>query len=59
MQIMSPLLSNPDIIKIFHAAEFDLMIIKKDMGVEVKGIFDTQVAMTFLRPSKNRVSSAY
>ena len=57
MQIMSPLLSNPDIIKIFHAAEFDLMIIKKDMGVEVKGIFDTQVAMTFLRHQKTGLAA--
>ena len=57
MQMMSPLLSNPDIIKIFHAAEFDLMIIKKDMGVEVKGIFDTQVAMTFLRHQKTGLAA--
>ena len=57
MQIMSPLLANPDIIKIFHAAEFDLMIIKKDMGVEVKGIFDTQVAMTFLRHQKTGLAA--
>ena len=57
MQLMSPLLSNPDIIKIFHAAEFDLMIIKKDMGVEVKGIFDTQVAMTFLRHQKTGLAA--
>jgi ribonuclease D len=54
---MSPLLANPDIIKIFHAAEFDLMIIKKDMGVEVKGIFDTQVAMTFLRHQKTGLAA--
>jgi ribonuclease D len=57
MQMMSPLLANPDIIKIFHAAEFDLMIIKKDMGVEVKGIFDTQVAMTFLRHQKTGLAA--
>ncbi|MBC8369365.1 MAG: ribonuclease D [Planctomycetes bacterium] len=57
MQIMSPLLADPNIIKIFHAAEFDLMLIKKDMGVEVKGLFDTQVAMTFLRHQKTGLAA--
>jgi ribonuclease D len=57
MQIMAPLLSDPEIIKIFHAAEFDLMLIKKDMNVEVKGMFDTQVAMTFLRHQKTGLAA--
>ncbi|MFT7516977.1 MAG: ribonuclease D [Myxococcota bacterium] len=57
MKIMAPLLADPNIIKIFHAAEFDLMIIKKDMGVEVQGMFDTQVAMTFLRHQKTGLAA--
>jgi ribonuclease D len=57
MQIMAPLLADPEVIKIFHAAEFDLMLIKKDMGVEVKGMFDTQVAMTFLRHQKTGLAA--
>ncbi len=57
MQIMAPMLSDPEIIKIFHAAEFDLMLIKKDMNVDVKGMFDTQVAMTFLRHQKTGLAA--
>ena len=57
IQIMAPLLADPEVIKIFHAAEFDLMLIKKDMGVEVKGMFDTQVAMTFLRHQKTGLAA--
>ena len=44
-------------IKVFHAAEYDLMLLKKDLGVEVKGLFDTQVAMTFLRHEKTGLAA--
>lgn len=44
---MSPLgevLANPRIEKIFHAAEYDIMGIKRDYGFEINNIFDTMLA---------------
>jgi ribonuclease D len=44
---MSPLgavLANPRIEKIFHAAEYDLMGIKRDFGFGIANIFDTMIA---------------
>ncbi|MCP4092069.1 MAG: ribonuclease D [Planctomycetes bacterium] len=57
LKAIVPLLADPSIIKIFHAAEFDLMILKKDLGVEVRGLFDTQVAMTLLRHDKTGLAA--
>jgi ribonuclease D len=57
LKAMVPLLADPTIIKIFHAAEFDLMILKKDLDVEVRGLFDTQVAMTLLRHDKTGLAA--
>lgn len=44
---MSPLdhvLRNPEIEKVFHAAEYDLILLKRDFGFEVKNLFDTMMA---------------
>lgn len=57
LKLINPLLANPDIVKIFHAAEFDLMILRKDLDVEVRGMFDTQVAMTLLRHDKTGLAA--
>jgi len=57
LKMMVPLLADPEVIKIFHAAEFDLMLLRKDLGVEVRGLFDTQVAMTLLRHDKTGLAA--
>lgn len=57
LKLMVPLLANPEVVKIFHAAEFDLMILRKDLGVEVRGLFDTQVAMTLLKHDKTGLAA--
>jgi ribonuclease D len=44
---MSPLaevMANPRIEKIFHAAEYDIMSIKRDFGFTINNIFDTMLA---------------
>ena len=44
---LSPLESvftNPHIEKIFHAAEYDLICLRRDFGWQVTGIFDTMIA---------------
>ena len=54
---IKPLFEDPEVVKIFHAAEFDLMILRKDLGIEVRGLFDTQVAMTLLRHDKTGLAA--
>ncbi len=49
LRAINPLLAAERPVKVFHAAEFDLMLLKKDLGAQVGGLFDTQVAMTLLQ----------
>ncbi len=43
-----PLLRNPAIEKIFHDADFDLRILHRDLDLEVRSLFDTQIAAAFV-----------
>lgn len=48
---LSPLgeiFSDPDIEKVFHAAEYDLLCLKRDFGFEFANLFDTMVAARIL-----------
>ena len=47
LENLSPLgrlLSNPEIEKVFHAAEYDLLCLHRDFGLEVTNLFDTMIA---------------
>ncbi len=44
MSPLGPLLTNPKIEKVFHAAEYDLMCLKRDYGFTVVNMFDTMIA---------------
>lgn len=41
---LGPLLEDPAIEKVFHAAEYDLMCLKRDYGFTIRNLFDTMVA---------------
>ncbi|MBM3145825.1 MAG: ribonuclease D [Chloroflexi bacterium] len=48
---LSPLASifdNPEIEKVFHASEYDLIILHQDFGFMVSGLFDTMIAARIL-----------
>jgi ribonuclease D len=45
---LGPLFSSPKIEKIFHAAEYDLICLKRDFGFEFANIFDTMLAARIL-----------
>ncbi|MFN8484614.1 MAG: ribonuclease D [Anaerolineae bacterium] len=45
---LAPLFANPSIEKVFHAAENDILGLKRDFGFEVHGIFDTMLASRIL-----------
>jgi len=48
LDLLAPLFANPKIEKIFHAAEYDLVCLKRDYGFEFKNIFDTMQAARIL-----------
>jgi ribonuclease D len=45
---LAPLFANPKIEKIFHAAEYDLLCLKRDFGFEFANLFDTMQAARIL-----------
>lgn len=45
---LSPIFSNPNIEKIFHACEYDLICLKRDFGFTFSNIFDTFTAARIL-----------
>ncbi len=49
---LGPLFQNPDIEKIFHAAEYDLMVLARDYDFRFANLFDTMVAARILGREK-------
>lgn len=48
LKVLVPLLEDPSIVKLFHAAGQDLEILYRELGVLPSPVFDTQVAATLL-----------
>ncbi len=46
--LLIPIFADPMIIKIFHDAEFDVLMLKRTLPLQILGIFDTKVAATAL-----------
>ncbi len=45
---LAPVMADPAVEKIFHAAEYDIICLKRDYGMEFKNIFDTMQASRIL-----------
>ena len=45
---LAPIFSSPSIQKVFHAAEYDLICLKRDYGFEFVDLFDTMLAARIL-----------
>jgi ribonuclease D len=45
---LGPLLADAAVEKIFHDADYDLRILDRDEALQVRGLFDTQIAAAFL-----------
>lgn len=48
LDLLAPLFANPENEKIFHAAEYDLVCLKRDYGFEFSNLFDTMQAARIL-----------
>ena len=48
LSCLAKLLSEPGIEKVFHAAEYDVMVLRRDFGFEFAALFDTMIASRIL-----------
>ncbi len=48
LEPLAPVMANPAIRKIFHAAEYDLFVLHRHCGLTVRGLFDTMISAQML-----------
>ncbi len=48
LKSLRPVLANPKIRKIFHAADYDIRCLARDFDIEINGLFDTMISSQFL-----------
>ena len=48
---LGPLLADRELLKILHGADYDLRVLHRDFGLEIRGLFDTMVAARLLGES--------
>jgi len=47
-QVLREPLEDPDVAVIMHGADFDLRLLKRDLGIRLRGLLDTQIAAALL-----------
>ncbi len=52
MSPLGALLSDPDIVKIFHGADYDVVCMHRDYGFRIRNLFDTMIAAQLLELPK-------
>jgi ribonuclease D len=45
---LAPIFASPDICKVFHAAEYDIFVLKRDCSFEFANLFDTMISAQLL-----------
>lgn len=49
---LKPVLADPQVRKIFHAADYDIRCLARDFDIEINGLFDTMISSQFLGEEK-------
>jgi ribonuclease D len=49
---LKPVLADPSVRKIFHAADYDIRCLYRDFGIVIHGLFDTMISCQFLGEEK-------
>ncbi len=52
LEPLKAVLSDPQIRKIFHAADYDIRCLARDFNIEINGLFDTMISCQFLGEEK-------
>ena len=47
-RVLAPVLEDPEIEVVMHGADFDIRLLQRDLGISLRGLFDTQIAATLL-----------
>ncbi len=48
LEPLAPVMLNPAIRKVFHAADYDLFVLSRHCGITVRGLFDTMISAQML-----------
>lgn len=48
LDVFKPIFANPELRKIFHAADYDIRCLARDFDLQVTGLFDTMISCQFL-----------
>lgn len=54
---LAPLFADPGVEKIFHAAEYDIMTLKRDYAFRIQNVFDTHIAVRALGWKKSGLAN--
>jgi ribonuclease D len=57
LSALAPILADPAVEKVFHAAEYDVMTLKRDYGFQFVNLFDTMIASRVLGWSQYGLAS--
>lgn len=41
---LAPILADPNVVKVFHGADYDIVCLKRDFGFQINNLFDTMIA---------------
>jgi ribonuclease D len=52
LEPLAPFMSDPNVVKIFHGADYDVVSMKRDFGFEFRNIFDTMISAQLLEMPK-------